>query len=272
VGLNKRFWDTPVFAFFGVQRTYAAKWSAEPEAGSWTGWQTPIAVAAAFDSIGLPPLFFSFSGLWLVFAPELNIGDFMSNKGELRRHYRALVAAQTATVAAEACERVNRVLCNWLAPNADFAVPAHLRPCFGGYQALPGEPDLSEAYERLEARGFRFAFPRIDGESLRFYHAHGAQWTAAHRWGLREPDPSASEEVQLHEFDGVLVLGLAFDRRGVRLGRGKGFYDRALSQYNGIKVGVAFSAQLAVELPMDAHDVRMDWIVTENDVLEGTEK
>ena len=64
------------------------------------------------------------------------------------------------------------------------------------------------------------------------------------------------------KFDLILVPGVAFDWRGHRLGRGKGFYDRLLAEMRGIKCGVAFDEQMVEEMPAGTHDVRMDFIVT----------
>lgn len=60
----------------------------------------------------------------------------------------------------------------------------------------------------------------------------------------------------------ALVPGRAFDRRGYRLGRGGGTFDRLLVGLSCPKIGVAFSCQLVDELPVEAHDVRMDEVVT----------
>lgn len=70
----------------------------------------------------------------------------------------------------------------------------------------------------------------------------------------------------------VIVPLVAFDRAGTRLGHGKGHYDRALAKLRargaGPKlVGIAFAAQEVAAIPAEAHDVRLDWIVTENETL-----
>jgi 5-formyltetrahydrofolate cyclo-ligase len=71
------------------------------------------------------------------------------------------------------------------------------------------------------------------------------------------------------EIDAVIVPGLAFDRAGGRLGYGEGYYDRFLEKLMQAKtpraqfVGVAFDAQVVENVPMYAHDVPMDWLVTE---------
>ena len=69
----------------------------------------------------------------------------------------------------------------------------------------------------------------------------------------------------------LLVPMLAFDDRGYRLGYGGGFYDRSLAGLKSpIAVGCAYDAQRVDDLPVDDHDRRLDWIVTETRILEFT--
>lgn len=65
----------------------------------------------------------------------------------------------------------------------------------------------------------------------------------------------------------ILIPGLAFTERGERLGRGKGFYDKYLSHYHGIKIGICFSEQLEEMLPTEKHDVTLDYIVTDKKII-----
>ena len=67
--------------------------------------------------------------------------------------------------------------------------------------------------------------------------------------------------------DVVLVPSLAMSEDGSRLGRGKGFYDRYLSDYRGVKIGICFSMQLQTEVPTEEHDVKLDFIVTEEKII-----
>jgi len=67
--------------------------------------------------------------------------------------------------------------------------------------------------------------------------------------------------------DLIVLPGLAFSRTGDRLGRGKGFYDKYLSNYRGVKIGVCFSDQLEDEIPTESHDIVLDYIVTENEII-----
>ncbi|MCM2282641.1 MAG: 5-formyltetrahydrofolate cyclo-ligase [Bdellovibrionaceae bacterium] len=189
-----------------------------------------------------------------------------SNKGELRRRFRA---QQNPFDIQQASERVCRSLRDW------FAVSGALREAgaWAGYQALPDEPDLTEAYHDLAMCGICWAYPVVEGEKLRFFeiddHRNSANW-AMGPWGLREPDRGRCREIAVTDLAGMVVPGVAFDRHGARLGRGKGFYDRTLQNFNGTKVGIAFRERLTESsLPLDAHDIHMDWIVTEDEYLRA---
>ena len=71
----------------------------------------------------------------------------------------------------------------------------------------------------------------------------------------------------------VFVPGVAFDRKGSRLGMGKGYYDRFLPELKAIKIGIGLSAQIAdFDLPVEEHDVALDYIVTEKFIIEPVEK
>lgn len=78
---------------------------------------------------------------------------------------------------------------------------------------------------------------------------------------IREP-LSSCPEVPLNRLDLVLVPGIAFDARGARLGRGKGFYDRLLADVRGTKCGVAFDEQLVDAVPVGPRDIRLNCILT----------
>jgi len=91
-------------------------------------------------------------------------------------------------------------------------------------------------------------------------------------WGIREPFPLRCPTVSLSEVDFILVPGVAFDRRGGRLGYGGGFYDRILRERSdlveaGAVVAVTFALQIVDEVPRDERDVLVPVIVTENEII-----
>jgi 5-formyltetrahydrofolate cyclo-ligase len=79
------------------------------------------------------------------------------------------------------------------------------------------------------------------------------------------------KQCRAEELDVVMVPGVAFDRRGARMGHGKGYYDKLLqhARPNTPLVALAFECQLFPEIPVAPHDIFMDKIITEVAVYEG---
>src|SRR5215204_6804309 len=80
-------------------------------------------------------------------------------------------------------------------------------------------------------------------------------------FGILEPSRECPVG-ELNKLDLALVPGIGFSLNGWRLGRGKGYFDRMLSEVRGWKCGVAFDWQVTVEIPTEPHDIRLDSIVT----------
>lgn len=88
-------------------------------------------------------------------------------------------------------------------------------------------------------------------------------------WGILEPPQSRwgekGKEVEINELDLIMVPGVAFDRKGGRLGNGAGYYDRLLQEVtpNTVLTGICFESQLCDQVIMESHDVYMDVLLTE---------
>ena len=87
------------------------------------------------------------------------------------------------------------------------------------------------------------------------------------RYGVSTP--RSAEPFPIEMIDLVVVPGLGFDRQGHRIGRGSGFYDRFLSQpkFHGTTCGLALSEQVVNHVPCAAHDVRLDMLATDREVV-----
>ena len=117
-------------------------------------------------------------------------------------------------------------------------------------------------------RGQRVVCPRVAGaDTLDHFEVTDLDAFVEGPMGLREPDPDRSEPIDLGEVDVMLVPALAFDRSGIRLGYGAGYYDRALAELRrhgrATVIGLAYDEQVVDELPREAHDQPVDLIVTE---------
>ncbi len=125
------------------------------------------------------------------------------------------------------------------------------------YSPLPGEVDLSAVL--LARPDLTWVYPRISGHHLTF---HSGQILHPGPFNLLEP-AAGSPEVSLQEIDAFICPGLAFDKTGGRLGRGRGFYDRLLAQAHpgALKIGICFDFQLVPNTFSEPHDIAMDAVL-----------
>lgn len=138
------------------------------------------------------------------------------------------------------------------------------------FSPLNDEPDIRPLLREAFCSGKHTALPSFNAVtrdySARFVRDAEADLVAG-EFGITEPGP-ACEEAALNRLDLVLVPGVAFDARGGRLGRGKGFYDRLLLHVRGTTCGVAFDEQIIEAVPHEPHDVRLNCILTPTRLIE----
>jgi 5-formyltetrahydrofolate cyclo-ligase len=118
--------------------------------------------------------------------------------------------------------------------------------------------------EALKTRR-RMQVPKVDGAIHLTHHwLEDITLLKMNSWGIPEIQENGAFQADLSEVDLVLVPGLAFSRNGARLGQGKGYYDRFLTKLTGARtLGVGFDWQLLDHVPQEAHDQRLDGVVTE---------
>jgi 5-formyltetrahydrofolate cyclo-ligase len=126
------------------------------------------------------------------------------------------------------------------------------------------------------AGGKRIVVPWCnDAGELELFHLVSMDELAIGMYRILEPKPELRhlphKQVPVTELDLIIVPGVAFDRRGGRMGHGKGYYDKLLehARPDTPLVALAFDCQLFPEIPTAAHDIFMDRIVTESGVVEG---
>lgn len=143
--------------------------------------------------------------------------------------------------------------------------------CVALYAAWRGEPPVDVLAARLAVRGVSLVWPRVEDGRLALRACASSGLVAGYR-GIPEP-PDDAPRVSIDEVDAFVVPGLLFDRRGTRLGRGLGHYDRLLSaaRSDSLRLGFTIASRLVDELPADAWDVPMHRIVTEQGVVEGAD-
>jgi 5-formyltetrahydrofolate cyclo-ligase len=182
--------------------------------------------------------------------------SIQETKAAIRRQVRVFLKNRTSGQNVEASARARRGLeqqTAWQSAKAIFF-----------YAPLAGELDIWPLVEDSLAAGKIVCLPRFDPVGQRYITCRiqnlGVD-LATGQFGIREPAADCLP-FPLNQLDLVLVPGVAFDLRGRRLGRGKGFYDRLLADAGGIKCGAAFDEQIVTEIPVEPHDVSVDCILT----------
>lgn len=148
--------------------------------------------------------------------------------------------------------------------DSPFFQKAHYIAC---YFALSDEVPTVDFMNKWKDKKV-FLLPIVEGEEMRFVYYKGEEALKKGAFGILEPWNEAEERTQ-ETMDLILVPGVAFDLKGNRMGRGKGFYDRFLCQKETYKVGVCFDFQLLECIPSEETDVMMDEIVTESRHLQA---
>ncbi|MBO9362357.1 MAG: 5-formyltetrahydrofolate cyclo-ligase [Thermoflexus sp.] len=128
------------------------------------------------------------------------------------------------------------------------------------YMAFRNEIDLTPLLTHHSAK--RWVLPRIASSRMLSLHLYQPGALERHPYGVPEPTPDCPE-VAPEEIELALIPGVAFDRRGFRLGYGGGYFDRLLPRLRGITVGVTYARFLVDALPHTAQDSRVRWILTE---------
>jgi len=111
----------------------------------------------------------------------------------------------------------------------------------------------------------RIVLPITIGSDLKLSEIHNLDKIAPGAYDV--PEPTDVIEVDPAEIDLALIPGIAFDHRGMRVGYGKGYYDKLLKHIDAPKAGLAYSFQMVESIPSEAHDVHMDMIITEKGVI-----
>ncbi len=177
-----------------------------------------------------------------------------NSKSDLRQKIRA--ALDKIPPAVRAVESIE--VCDRLEPQLQSA---HTILFFA---PLADELDVWPLLEKFLAAGKIGALPSYDFNTQTYSArrvANLANDIVTGKFGVREPAARCAD-IPLKSFDLVLVPGVAFDLHGNRLGRGLGFYDRLLEGASGIKCGVAYDFQLQERVPVEPHDVKVDFIFT----------
>lgn len=140
------------------------------------------------------------------------------------------------------------------------------------YAPLPDEIDIMPIVRQALADGKSVAFPRCSDEkcTMEYHLVTDLSMLECGTYGIREPDASLpvyrSCGGEGSEHPVCIVPGVVFDTDGFRIGYGKGYYDRYLAAFSGVRVGMVYSGFILPRLPRGRFDLSVDVMVTEKGV------
>ena len=134
--------------------------------------------------------------------------------------------------------------------------------CVFAFIGVGTEPDTSRWIAEMVGRGIRVVLPRVEGRTMLVVDVTEQTQFTTSRFGIPEP---GGEAIDPQSIDAVIVPGLAFTPDGQRLGQGGGYYDQfmPLLRKDCSTIGVCFQEQLVAEVPAEAHDRRVQVVVTD---------
>ena len=147
-----------------------------------------------------------------------------------------------------------------------------------GYMSFGAEFATTHWLQQALQAGKQVLLPRVNSTSkqLELYKVNDlVSDVAAGLWSIPEPLPDRCTKVEdLTQVDFILLPGVAFARDGGRLGYGGGFYDKLLARItpsgssdHPVLVAAAFSMQLLEDIPQEATDRKVHWLLTEKEVI-----
>lgn len=182
------------------------------------------------------------------------------SKDALRLEYRS----RRASIPADEKRALDERICAAIISLASFRY-AHTVLM---YAPTGSEIDLMPIALHALKCGKRVAFPRcnVADRTMDFKYVDSLDELSVGEYSIREPDESAPSVIDFsHSI--CIVPGLVFDREGFRVGYGKGYYDRFLSNYGETKIGPVYSDFILDYVPRGRFDRRVDTLVCEKGVI-----
>nr|WP_268237510.1 5-formyltetrahydrofolate cyclo-ligase [Williamsia phyllosphaerae] len=178
---------------------------------------------------------------------------------------RRLIAARTAMDETERAAAAAD-LAGWMSADVPFRLEADVTVCC--YASVGTEPATAQMLDALVDRGVNVLLPITpDGPptALEWARYTGTDGLRTGRFGLSEPTGRRLSNAALEIAEVALIPALAVDRRGVRLGRGAGYYDRSLAATGAELVAVVYDDEVLDEIPADSYDIAVGWSLTPGD-------
>ena len=131
------------------------------------------------------------------------------------------------------------------------------------YKDFRGEVETANFIEYFKNQGAKISYPLIDGENMLAVIPTNSDFTA-NSFGVEEP----TDYVTIDDIDVAIIPLLACDKDKNRIGFGKGYYDRFLSNHPYLKIGICYDFQVLESVPVNNWDVPLDIIITDKRIIK----
>ena len=131
----------------------------------------------------------------------------------------------------------------------------------GCYYSIGSEVQTKAIIQELISQKKQVSLPKIEDDTIVFRTVKNFDRLEKGSFGILEPKDDWPE---IKSFDIIIVPAIGLTNGGDRLGYGHGYYDKFLSDKSVTKIALAYSKQIVKSMPHSDHDIKMDWIVSEN--------
>ncbi len=135
----------------------------------------------------------------------------------------------------------------------------------GAYYPIGSEVQTQDIIQELLSQGKEVFLPRVSGENMDFKKISDFSSLESGSFDIMEPKIECET---LNNLDLILVPTVGITPKGVRLGYGYGFYDRFLANHKTLTISLTLEKQVVKNIPKSDHDVLIDWIVTEDNIID----
>lgn len=189
--------------------------------------------------------------------------EIREEKNAVRKKYRAIRSAMDPECKTE----FDREICRRFMALATYRYAETVL----FYAPLVPEIDIMPCAELALSHGKKIAFPRCNTENntMTYHYVTDLSELSVDSFGIREPSPHAPIFDPHKNKNGCICIvpALVYDKQGYRLGYGRGFYDRFLSDFTGTKIGPIYSSFIIDRVPRGRFDANVDVLITEKGVI-----
>lgn len=133
------------------------------------------------------------------------------------------------------------------------------------YFPIGSEVMTQDIMQELLVNGKEICLPKVVGDDIEFRKIIGLEDLEKGGFGIMEPKVNCPI---VEDIDVILVPTVGITKNGIRLGYGYGYYDRFLAKSNAKTISLTYSKQLVKSIPFSENDIKIDWIVTEDESIE----